>query len=210
MNDAANLPVEARTWLRATDRLLRDLPDDYRAETLSGLSEHLTELTADGLNGSEAVARLGSPTAVAEDAFAQYEQQTGIDLRPRYFTAKRVVQLVALVIALAGALAIALLPGYIEVTESTDSTEQVDSATVLEVNGTWYLLALAIPVVLTALPLLVRGKAWQLVSVVCVVLLTMFTAVGMFSIGWYFVFAWVVALVALFFPTRPRKRGSGI
>lgn len=110
MNDRSDLPEEARTWLRATARHLRSLPYGYREETLSGLSEHLTELTADGLNGPEAVARLGSPATVVGEALAQYRQESGIDLRPRYFTVKRVLQLVALALAVAGALAILLLP----------------------------------------------------------------------------------------------------
>lgn len=206
MNDIQHLPAETTSWLRETNRRLRTLPHDYRAEVLAGLSEHLAELTANGLTGAEAVTRLGSPSSVAEDALTQYQQQSGADRRPHYFTTKRILQLVALTLAVAGALAVLLLPGYLEVTESADGTAQVDSATILEVAGPWYLLVLTIPVALTALPLFARGRAWQPLAVACVVLLTTFIAIGMFSIGWYFIFAWAVAVASLFLPARSRVR----
>lgn len=204
MIDTPNLPPELRAWLHDVERRLHALPDDQRTETLSGLAEHVVELTDSGLSGAEAVARLGSPASVAEDAFAEYQQQTGRDLRGRYFTVKRVLQLAAFVLAVAAAAVVAFRPSFILVTTDSDGIEQIQAATVLEVVGLWYLLVLAIPVVLTAVPLFARGRAWQPVSIACVVPLTVFVAIGMLSISWDFLLAWVVAVVAVLLPARPR------
>lgn len=202
----SSLPEEARSWLREVERRLGPLPEDPRAETLQGLAEHLGELAADGIGGPEAVARLGSAREVAEAAFQQHREQTGEDTRVRYLTTKRALQLAALALAVAGAAAVALLPSYIRVSTSSDGTEHVDAATVLEVVGVWYLAVLAIPVIAAVLPLPAIGRAWQPLSIVSAVLLAAFSFVGSLSIGWYFLPAAIVAIVAACFPTRPRIR----
>ena len=205
MTDAPKLPIEARTWLREVERRLQALPGDQRAKILAGLTGHLSELTALGLGGTDAVTMLGSPSSVAEDAFEQYQQQTGTDLRRRYFTVKRVLQIVALVLAIAATLVIALRPTFVQITQTASGVERVEDVTIVEMIGGWSLLILAVPIALSSLPLFMKGRPWQVVSIICIVLLTLFVTVAMPSIGWDFFPTWVVAVIALFFPTNARR-----
>ncbi|MDM4764400.1 hypothetical protein QT381_15475 [Galbitalea sp. SE-J8] len=211
MTPASQLPIEARTWLDDVERRTAPLPDDDRRELLAGLAEHLAESLDGGAAPAEVLARLGSPRDIADQAFQQHHQQNGVDLRARYFNAKRVTQYVAAALALAAALAIALLPSYIQVSTTSDGQESITSGTVLEVVGIWFLLVLAIPLILAALPLSATGRAWQPLSIVSAVLLSIFALVGSLSIGWYFVPATIAAIVAVFLPRHPRthyRRGA--
>lgn len=205
----SQLPPEARAWLREIERRLHALPREQRAETVAGLADHFAELTAAGVGVPEALARLGSAQDVAEAAFEQYQQHTGVDARPRYFTAKRVVQFVALAFAAAAVLAVALLPSYIQVSQTSSGSEQIGSATVLEVVGIWYLLVLLIPVAITALPLPATGRAWQPLSITSASLLTAFAVLGSLSIGWYFLPSAITAVVGACLPSQSRRRASG-
>ena len=54
-----------------------------------------------------------------------------------------------------------------------------------EVNGPVFLLVIAIPIAIAILPLLVRGPAWPVVSVLAAVLLGLFAVLGSFTIGFY-------------------------
>lgn len=73
------LPAQASAWLGDVGQRIRSLPQEQRTETLTGLADHLAELIASGVNGPEAVARLGTARDAAEAAFQQYEQQSGVD-----------------------------------------------------------------------------------------------------------------------------------
>ena len=76
----------------------------------------------------------------------------------------------------------------------------------LQVVGAWFLLVLAIPALLGLLPILATGKLWQPLSIVSAVLLGIFSIIGSLSIGWYFLPATLVAIVAACIPTRRRAR----
>lgn len=211
-----NIPARsaaAKAWLRDVEQRIASLPAAYRDDILSGLRAHLDESIAAGQSEDDALARLGTPRTVAEGAMQQYQQDTGIDPRPRYFTVKRWLQFIALAFTVAAVLAIALLPSYIQVGQTTDSSgaaeEVVESATVLQVVGVWFLLVLAIPVLLALLPILATGNAWQPLSIVSAVLLGIFTVIGSLSIGWYFLPATLVAIIAACLPTRRRARTPG-
>lgn len=200
------LSVGAQSWLREVERRLSALPPDQRAETLAGLIAHLTDAIDSGANEAQALTRLGSPAQVAEAAFQEYQQQTGVDARWDYWTARRVVQIVATAFALAAAFLAAFGPAYSSVTETVDeagqTTTQATSATLVEVNGAWVLIVLAVPVLLAAMPLGATGRWWQPLSIASAVLLIIVVVVGSLSIGWFYIPAMIAAIVAVFLPTR--------
>ena len=179
MTNAPAHSAAANAWLREVEQRIASLPAEYRDDILSGLRTHLDESRAAGQSEADALARLGTPRTVAEGAVQQYQQDTGIDPRPRYFTVERWLQFIALAFAVAAVLAVALLPSYIQVSQTTSSSgaaeEVIESDTVLQVVGVWFLLVLAIPVLLALLPILATGKAWQPLSIPSAVLLGIFT-----------------------------------
>ncbi|MEZ3160983.1 hypothetical protein AB1K54_10625 [Microbacterium sp. BWT-B31] len=209
MTNALACSAAAQAWLAEVERRIGSLPAAYRDDILGGLRAHLDDSLASGLSEADALARFGDPRTVADGALQQYQQDTGIDPGPRYFTVKRWLQFIVLALALAAVLAIALLPNYIQVSQTTgsDGTDQevIGSATVLQVVGLWFLLVLAIPILLALLPILATGRAWQPLSIVSAVLLGIFAVVGSLSIGWYFLPATLVAIIAACLPTRPRR-----
>jgi len=190
-------------WLREVERMTRELPSPYRDEVLAGLQEHLDDARDAGVDEGAALARLGAASEVAADAVRQYRQGTG-EARPSYLTAKRWVQIIALVLAAAGSLAAALLPSYTRATVTSEGLESITSLTLLEVNGPTALIPLAIPVLLAALPLFTPRRGWQAASVVSAVLLVLFTAVAMFSLGTFYPPAAIVAIVGACLPTARR------
>ncbi len=131
------------------------------------------------------------------------EVSPSVDARERYLSAKRAVQLVALVLAVAAASALAVLPTYIEMSVTSDGAQSVRGATLVEANGLWAAFLLAVPVVVAALPLLARGRAWQPLSIASVVLLFGCVIVGFLSIGWYFLPAAIAAAVGAGLSPRP-------
>jgi hypothetical protein len=114
----------------------------------------------------------------------------------------RVLQGVAFALAIAGALLMLLLPMYASETSSGGSgspngpvvTEQL---TLLAVNGPAIFVPLLIPVLLTGLPLLVRGKPWRGLSVAATVLLAVFALIGLASIGLFYLPALLASAGAL-------------
>lgn len=160
----------------------------------------------------EATAPLGSTRESASTELPRRCKTARVDARERYLSPKRVVQIAALALALTAALMIAVLPMYTEMTVSSDGTESTSRATVLEVNGLWVLVLIAVPVLLAALPLSARGRAWQPLSITSAALLSACVVLGMVSIGLFFLPAAVVAIVgACLSPrsTRPRVLPDG-
>ncbi len=117
-----------------------------------------------------------------------------------HHSSKRLVQLFAAGLAVAAAVAVIALPLYAQESSTSSGDVQSGSATVLSVVGPQVLLALLVPVLDAALPLAARGRAWQPLSVASVVVLAVFVVLGSASIGWFFVPALVLAVIALFQP----------
>lgn len=122
----------------------------------------------------------------------------------RFLSAKRILQLISVALAVGAAVAVANLPLYTQVTATSDGVEQVGSATVLDEAGLGYLAVLAIPVVAAVLPLPASGRAWQPLSILSAVLLAGWCILGALSIGWFFVPALAAAVVAVCLPMRRR------
>lgn len=204
MRSQSQLPAEVRAYLLEVEHRLASLPEDQRRQVVEDLTQHIVDATDEGAVPQEVLVRLGDPKEVAEQTFQQHQEQTGVDLRPRYLGAKRILQLIAASLAIAAALAVLFLPSYIEVTESSGGQESISSQTALEFVGPRILLVVAIPVALAALPLFARGRAWRPLSIASALMLTLFAVIGSLSVGWYFLPAMLVAIVAAFIPDRPR------
>jgi hypothetical protein len=97
---------------------------------------------------------------------------------------------VAFGLALTAAAVLLVLPIY-----SGFNGTRPSRATLVEINGPWILLLLAIPVVITLQPLVFRRHS---VQVVTTILIAGFTVLSSFSIGLFFVPATIVTLLATF------------
>ncbi len=110
------------------------------------------------------------------------------------------MQLVAAGLAVAAAVAVIAVPLYAQESSTSAGGMESGSATVLSVVGPQVLLTLLIPVLGAASPLAARGRAWQPLSVASVMVVAIFVVLGSASIGWFFVPALVLAVIALFQP----------
>lgn len=111
------------------------------------------------------------------------------------------VPALAFVLALAASITLLFLPVY----SSTDA-DGVGSATLLEMNGAGALVPLAIPVVLTAVIALVRGRAAGVIALLCAMLLFAFTVLALFTVGTFFLPAALVAIIAAVIRLRDSRR----
>lgn len=118
------------------------------------------------------------------------------------WTAKRLLQWVALGLALAASVYLLVVPVYEGAVSDESGATLRTSETLLSVNGPWALVVLAVPPAIAALPLFARGRAWQPLSVVACVLLGAGVLVGILTIGVFFLPALVVEVVAACLPTR--------
>lgn len=110
---------------------------------------------------------------------------------------KNVRQAIAVSLAIAASLVLLVLPMYTEVKLMSGGPGQVSHSTLLETVGPSIFVPLLIPIALTALPLLRRGRARIQVSVATTVALAVFVVVGSASIGWFYVPALAAAVAAL-------------
>lgn len=116
--------------------------------------------------------------------------------------AKRILQFLAFAFTLAAVLAILILPSYITVESDSKGNETVSTSTVLAETGPVVLAILAVPTLIAAVPLLLRGRTWQPGTITSALLLVGFAIVSGLTIGFYFVPAAILALVATFLPPR--------
>jgi len=115
----------------------------------------------------------------------------------RHRDSKNVSQVLAVSLAIIASLVLLLVPMYTQARMTSGGVEQVNHPTLLEVNGPSILVPLLIPVVLTALPLLIHGRARISVSVLTTAVLAGFVFMGSASIGWFYVPALAAALAAV-------------
>lgn len=106
-----------------------------------------------------------------------------------YFTAKRIWHLAALLVAAAGAASVFLLEIF---------ADEDGRATAYDVAGPSVFVVVAIPLVLTALPLLPLRRAWVGLGYVCAVAMIIYTVTGILSIGLLFLPAAITAIIAAF------------
>lgn len=130
---------------------------------------------------------------------------------------RRVVQLVALLLAVAASSFLALVPVYSGAATSTSSdgtvTTTQQTATLLEVNGPGALAVLLVPVLLTAVPALWFGRGRTPAAVVGTALLALGCVAGLLTVGVFYLPALVAAGLAFAARTRsarPEKPGGPV
>lgn len=119
---------------------------------------------------------------------------------------KNVRQALAFSVAIAASSILLLVPIYTEAKLTAGGPTQVSQSTLLETVGPTIFVLLLIPVALTGLPLLLRGRGQKQVSVVTVVALAVFVVIGSATIGWFYVPAFAAAIAALGTSTGSPKR----
>jgi len=106
-------------------------------------------------------------------------------------------QAVALGLSLLASLVLLVIPAFGGTSASSDGTREVTHATtLLESEGPRVLLILLVPVVLTLLPLLVRGRGRRSVALACTLLLAAGALLGLASIGAFYLPALIFAVAA--------------
>jgi hypothetical protein len=112
-------------------------------------------------------------------------------------------QLVALVLSVAASLLLLVLPVYESSTTSSSGAEMSGTSTLLETQGPGVMVTLAVPILLTAVPLLLQGRARGAVSLVCTLLLGIGTLLALLSIGVFYLPALVCSIAATTAAFRP-------
>ncbi len=147
---------------------------------------------------------LGSAEMVAAQSLAGHAPRGG--LTAGYWRWKRLLQLAAVVFALAATAVVLFLPGPAEVsTDQNGQLVQLASPSLLESYGPGLLAIAAIPLALTVAPFVARGRGWQPVSIITSVLLVMFAFIASASIGYLYAPAVICAIVALFLHPRTTR-----
>jgi hypothetical protein len=113
---------------------------------------------------------------------------------------------VALALALAAMVVLLAVPLGTRETASTSGERTVESTTLLQSQGAGALVPLAVPVLLTALPLSAPRSRRPAVSLLCAALLGIGVVLSVLSIGVFFVPALIAAVVASLAsrPSEPR------
>ncbi len=123
-----------------------------------------------------------------------------------YWSAKRVVQAIALVLAVLGAWLMLVMPSYGTATSVSGGAETFGTLSMLDAVGPAALGLAAVPVAIALLPLFGVGRAWQVLSIVASVLMGCFVLLGMLSVGFFYVPALLAGLVAVFLEPRGVRR----
>ena len=202
MSTHAELPREAMDYLELLKQHLTARPRAQRREILEDVAGHIQEALEAGQPVSEILARLGAPETIASTAD---DDKTRYDERRYVMNAKRMVQIITVVLTLAATLAILVLPSYVEVNMDSEGNESVSFETILISVGSWFLAVIAVPNIIAVAPLLARGRAWQPVSIGSTVLLVGFAVIGALSVGFYFIPAILSSLISVFLPTRTHR-----
>lgn len=122
---------------------------------------------------------------------------------------RRLGQVLARVAAAVAALVVLVVPMYSSVTQYPDGRVETSAKAFVDVNGTWAIAVVLIPVVLAGVPLLLRGRAKRPGAIVAAALLCLFVVIAAgFTVGLFFLPAAVCAVIALLLPSTAADRGS--
>lgn len=134
------------------------------------------------------------------------DNSTRIDRAEHLSRLKRVLQWIAFAFTVAASSLLSFLPVYSGVTSDSNGTSTETSATLVQVNGPSVLIPLAVPIAISLVPLLARGRAWQTLSIVATVLLGVAVFLGILSIGVFFLPALIVEIIAACLPAQAASR----
>lgn len=130
--------------------------------------------------------------------------------RPRLDPVRVILQIIALALALVAS-AFALFAPTLATSSTTGTGDDGTSyASLFESFGPGVILSVVVPLILTVLPLLTRGRTGWFVSLVSMALLTVFVVVASATIGWFYVPALVAGIVALTIQRREYVAAAGV
>lgn len=127
-----------------------------------------------------------------------------------------VLQVAACLLAMAASAAAVLLPTVVQETVSSSPgatpERSIESLTLLQTHPRDILIPLAVPLVLTLVPLLVPRRAAWLAGIICSAVLLGFIVLASATVGWFYLpaFGMAVAAVVLRSAARPgRNQNAG-
>lgn len=133
---------------------------------------------------------------------------------------RTVAQAASVVLVAAGTLAAVLLPVTATATSSSSSSADggvlhhgdaaaVHHMSLMESEGAWVLLLVAVPTVVALAPMLVQQRWAHQTTIAAAILLAGFALVGVLTIGRYMVPGVAAAVLALFLPAERTRHRSG-
>ena len=110
----------------------------------------------------------------------------------------RASNVIALVVAIVAAVGVLLLPSYTSISRDATGRTTTSQYSLSSGEGPWALVVVAVPVLLVAIPLLLRNEAAaQRARIAVVVLLTICVMAGAASFGMFFIPTLVLMAMAL-------------
>lgn len=221
MNDY-ELPAEAEAWLGSVKRALVNADPAQRAEIIDGLRAHIMDALERGDAIAVVLAKLGSPADIATQT--GNDQAVPVSTVPvstvpvspetidtHYLNPRRIAQIVAFGLAITAAAVVAFLPGY--TSQTFDAEGQLlssETSILLFSMGLTLGVPLVLSILISAIPLALRGKAWRLASKMSAVALVVVVAsVAVVSVAFWFLVPSVLAEVtAALLPTRARRTST--
>lgn len=201
------MPSRATQWMRQVGKELSALPKERREAILDDLQEHISTGLENGTGVEEILSQLGTPEGVAD----QWLDEQG---KLPYFTPRRIAQVIALALAVSATMLLLFLPLGIEVTEVATGPDEPSvttgtrGVTLLEAQGPVVLIPLLFPVLAAALPFASRGPAPRSLAIISAVFLGGFTALGLFSIGVFYLPALTAALAGVFLRAHQKRHNA--
>ena len=117
--------------------------------------------------------------------------------------AKRVVQLIAVVLTFGAGVYTLFAPTYQIATSDSAGNSSIGTATILETSGAWPIVLALIPIAIALGPLVVPPRARQWVTIAAAVLFAGWIIAGVWTIGGFYVPAFLFLLASVFI--RPRS-----
>ena len=103
---------------------------------------------------------------------------------------------------MAATLAAVLLPAGVSELRSSSGEHIIETPTLLQKYSPLILIPLLIPIALAIVPLVFSGKTWRASSILCTAALGVFAIIASATLGWYYLPALIVAIIAVCLPQR--------
>lgn len=206
----SHLPRAARNYIEQLRRELGFLSDAERRQVLEHTREQIRSLPGRGRRRAEIIAALGEPAAMAA-GFTRTEP-TSLKVRSGKEFLTRILAWPIFALCLLTAAVVILSPSTMTlVPERGFGYVEGGWASMLmqaeQALGSYILLFALIPVVFSLLPLLLRGPAALIASLIGALAASLISAVGIYSLGAFFIPAAVLLWAQVFTPLL-MMRGS--
>lgn len=115
---------------------------------------------------------------------------------------KRIIQAIAVALTIVAGGFLLFVPTYAIETVDSSGNRIAREASILAAMGPWAIGLALIPVALALVPLLMSAFRWQMVSVLATVCLGAWIVAGIWTIGGFYVPAFLCLLTSVFLPPR--------